>query len=97
MMSLTRQEAQKVADLARLALTAAELEAYQRQLSAILDYAAVLDQIDVAGIRPTAHAVAQENVMRKDTILPGLTLEDALYNAAQHKDDQFLIQSVLEE
>lgn len=96
-MSLSKQEAEKVANLARLALSAAELEEYQRQLSAILDYAAMLDKLDLTGIRPTAHAVARENVMREDVIVPGLALEDVLFNAAQHEDDQFLIQSVLEE
>ncbi len=96
-MSLTRQEAEKVANLARLALTAEELEEYQRQLSAILDYAAMLDKLDTTGIRPTAHAVARENVLREDAIVPGLALEEVLFNAAQHQDHQFLIQSVLEE
>ena len=96
-MSLSKREAEKVAHLARLALSAAELEESQRQLSAILDYAAMLDKLDLTGIRPTAHAVARENVMREDAIVPGLALEDILFNAAQHEDDQFLIQSVLEE
>lgn len=96
-MSLTREEAEKVAHLARLALSEEELEAYQRQLSAVLDYAAMLDQIDLTGISPTAHAVARENVMRADVIEPGLVLEDVLFNAAQHERDQFLIQSVLED
>ena len=38
-MSLTRQEVKKIAHLARLALTEEEKEEYQRQLSAVLDYA----------------------------------------------------------
>lgn len=96
-MSLTKEEAQKVAHLARLALTAEETEEYQRQLSAVLDYAAMLDKLDLTGISPTAHAVARQNVMREDIIEPGLALEDVLFNSAQHSRDQFLIQSVLEE
>jgi aspartyl-tRNA(Asn)/glutamyl-tRNA(Gln) amidotransferase subunit C len=74
-----------------------ETEEYQRQLSDILDYAAMLDKLDLSAIHPTAHAVARENVMRDDIIEPGLDLEDVLFNAAQHERDQFLIQSVLEE
>jgi aspartyl-tRNA(Asn)/glutamyl-tRNA(Gln) amidotransferase subunit C len=96
-MSLTREEAQKVAHLARLALTEQEIEAYQKQLSAVLDYAAMLDQLDLSDVEPTAHAVARDNVMRDDIVIPGLLLEDALYNAARHEDDQFLIQTVLED
>lgn len=96
-MSLTREEAEKVAHLARLALTEQEIEAYQKQLSAVLDYAAMLDKLDLAGVEPTAHAVARENVMRDDVVVPGLALEDALYNAARREGDQFLIQAVLED
>lgn len=96
-MSLTREEAQKVAHLARLALTEQEIEAYQKQLSAVLDYAAMLDKLDLSAVEPTAHAVARENVMREDVVVPGLALEDALYNAARHEKDQFLIQAVLED
>ncbi len=96
-MSLTKQDTEKIAHLARLALTAEETEEYQRQLSAILDYAAVLDKLDLKGISPTVHAVARENVLREDVIEPGLDIGDVLYNSARQQQDQFLIQSVLEE
>jgi aspartyl-tRNA(Asn)/glutamyl-tRNA(Gln) amidotransferase subunit C len=96
-MSLTRQEVEKIAQMARLALTEEQKAAYQRQLSAVLDYAAMLDELDLNGINPTAHAVARENVMRDDVKEPGLSLEDVLFNSARHAQDQFLIQSVLED
>ncbi len=96
-MSLTRQEVEKIAQLARLALTDEQKTAYQRQLSAVLDYAEMLDELDLSGIEPMAHAVARENVMRDDVIEPGLVLEDVLFNSASHAQDQFLIQSVLED
>jgi aspartyl-tRNA(Asn)/glutamyl-tRNA(Gln) amidotransferase subunit C len=96
-MTLTRVEVAKIAHLARLALTDEEQREYQRQLSAVLDYAAMLDQLDLSDIPPTAHAIAQENVMREDTVEPGLAIEDALFNSAQNAHDQFLIQSVLDE
>jgi aspartyl-tRNA(Asn)/glutamyl-tRNA(Gln) amidotransferase subunit C len=96
-MSLTRQEVEKIAHLARLALTDKEMEEYQRQLSAVLDYAAMLDKLDLSDIQPAAHAVARENVMRGDAVEPGLAIDDVLFNSARHAQDQFLIQSVLEE
>lgn len=96
-MSLTRQEVEKIAHLARLALTDKEKEEYQRQLSAVLDYAAMLDKLDLRDIRPASQVVARENVMRDDTVEPGLSIDDVLFNSARHAQDQFLIQSVLEE
>ncbi len=96
-MALTREEVEKIAHLARLALTDEEQQEYQRQLSDVLDYAAILDKLDLNGIEPTAHAITRENVMRADLVEPGLEIEDVLFNSAQNIQDQFLIQSVLEE
>ena len=100
-MSLTREDVLKIADLARLALTEEELAHYGAQLSAVLDYAARLDEVDLtslaapelAGERPDG----RHNVMREDGVMPSLAPVDDRYNAAATADDQFLIQSVLEE
>jgi aspartyl-tRNA(Asn)/glutamyl-tRNA(Gln) amidotransferase subunit C len=94
---LTIAEVEKIADLARLALPAEDVARYQKELSAILDYAAMLDELDLTGVEPTAHAVARHNVMREDVVEPSLPLDDVLFNAAQTAESQFLIQAVLEE
>lgn len=100
-MSLTREDVLKIADLARLALTEEELAHYGAQLSAVLDYAARLNEVDLSSLdapeltnqRPDF----RHNVMREDAVRPSLSTEDALFNAAATADGQFLIQSVLEE
>ena len=97
MPKLTLKDVEKIADLARLQLSEAEKEEYLGQLTAVLDYAAVLNELDLEGVPPSPHAIAQQNVMRDDVIEPSLPIEDTLYNAPQQKDDQFLIQSVLDE
>ena len=96
-MSLTPQDVEKIAHLARLELTAAEKSQYLEQLTAILDYADMLNELDLDGIEPTAHAIPQQNVMRDDITLPGLSIDDVLFNAPQQAQNQFLIQSVLDE
>ena len=100
-MSLTREDVLKIADLARLALTEEELTHYGAQLSAVLDYAARLNEIDLSGLEATGlageHPEGRYNVMREDVVMPSLTPEDALYNAASTADNQFLIQPILEE
>lgn len=95
-MTLSEQDVAKIANLARLELSQAEKGLYLEQLSAILDYAAMLNELDLSGIAPTTHAIAQENVLREDVIAPSLPLEETLYNAPKQQDNQFLIQSVLE-
>jgi aspartyl-tRNA(Asn)/glutamyl-tRNA(Gln) amidotransferase subunit C len=96
-MTLSHADVIKIAHLARLGLTPDEIAVYQEQLSAILDYAERLNELDLTGVEPSAHAVARTNVLREDVAEPGLTLEDALFNAAETANDQFLIQSVLDE
>lgn len=96
-MALTREEVARVAHLARLHLTDDELLHFQEQLSAVLDYAARLNELDLSHVEPSAHAVARHNVMRDDEIRPSLSTDDALFNAASTAQHQFLIQSVLEE
>ncbi len=96
-MSLSSRDVEKIALLARLELTDDEKSLYQEQLSAILDYANRLNQLDIADVPPTASAVDLENVMREDVIEPGLSLEDALFNTIEEALDQFKIQAVLDE
>ena len=95
-MSLSRQDVEKIAHLARLELSEEELVKVQEQLTAVLAYVAILDEVDVAGVIPTGHAIAQENVMRDDEIRPSLTIEEVLQNAPKQQQNQFWIQTVLE-
>ncbi len=96
-MSLTREEVAKIAHLARLALTDEEMTHYGEQLSAVLDYAARLNELDLSGVAAAAPAGNLSNVMRDDVVMPSLANEDALFNAAATAEGQFLIQAVLEE
>jgi aspartyl-tRNA(Asn)/glutamyl-tRNA(Gln) amidotransferase subunit C len=96
-MTLTITDVEKIAHLARLALTEEQKSQFAQQLTAVLDYAARLDELDLADVPPTAHAVAQQNVMRDDEIEPSLSLDDLLHNAPQQRDNQFFIQTVLDD
>ncbi|MCP4363445.1 MAG: Asp-tRNA(Asn)/Glu-tRNA(Gln) amidotransferase subunit GatC [Chloroflexi bacterium] len=96
-MSLTRTDVVKIAHLARLELTEAELLLYQDQLSAILDYAERLNELDLADVLPTAHAISQQNVLREDKAEPSLPLADVLYNAPKQAANQFVVQAVLDD
>lgn len=96
-MVLSLAEVEKIAHLARLELSEAEKEEYQGQLSAILDYAARLNELDLENAPATAAAVARQNVMREDIIQPSLPLEQVLYNAPSYFQEQFQIQPALEE
>ena len=85
-----------VARLARIALTPAEEEKFGAQLSHILGYIEKLNQLDVAGIEPTAHAVPLVNIARPDEVQPSLTNEEALGNAPAKANGLFLVPKIVE-
>jgi aspartyl-tRNA(Asn)/glutamyl-tRNA(Gln) amidotransferase subunit C len=85
-----------VAHLARIALTPAEEEKFGAQLSQVLGYIEKLNQLDVSGIEPTAHAVPLVNVVRADEVRPSLTNEEALRNAPAKANGLFLVPKIVE-
>lgn len=96
-MTLSLEEVEHIANLARLEITPAEKELYQQQLSAILNYAARLQTLDVSGIPPTASVLPSRSALRPDEPRPGLSLADLLANAPQAEKDQFRVPPVLEQ
>lgn len=80
-MSLSRDQVVHIAELAKLDLTDQEIERMTEQLSAILDYAERLNQLDTDDIPPTFGVIPNQNVMRADIVTPSLTREQVLQNA----------------
>jgi len=79
-----------VANLARIAVSDAEVERYQQELDAIVEYVKLLDQVDVNGIEPTAHASGRTNVLRPDIVGTSLERDVFLANCPCTDDDQYL-------
>jgi aspartyl-tRNA(Asn)/glutamyl-tRNA(Gln) amidotransferase subunit C len=84
-----------IARLARVALSDAEAAQFQTQLSSVLSFVAQLDEVDVSGVEPTAHAQELGNVMRPDMSRPSFTPEEALANAPAQSGGQFQVVRVV--
>ncbi len=95
-MPLTISEVEHIAELAKLSLTAEETARFQTQLSAILDYAAVLQGIDTSAIPPTATVLPLRNVTRPDVQADSLPQEDVLANAPDASEGYFRVKTILE-
>ena len=96
MAKLSLAEVETIAELAKLSLTSEEKATFQEQLSAILDYAEMLQQVDTTGIPPTASAIPLHNVMRPDEVKLSLANEEALYNAPDADENSFKVRAVLD-
>ena len=83
MAGLSRSDVERVAFLARLGLTGAELDRLQDQLNHILDQYAKLAELDTDAIAPTAQTIELENILRDDVVTPSLPQTAVLRNAPQ--------------
>lgn len=88
-------EVAHVARLARLDLSAEELELYASQLAAVLDHAAEVAALDTAGVPPTAHPLPLANVAREDLRVPSLDRDEVLAQAPAAEAGQFRVPPVL--
>ncbi len=95
-MSLTAQEIEHIARLARLQLTDEQKDLYRDQLSRILDYMAKLRQLDTADVPPTAGGGLTRMDLRTDASRPSLPTKLLLENASDTDADQFKIPPVFE-
>jgi aspartyl-tRNA(Asn)/glutamyl-tRNA(Gln) amidotransferase subunit C len=96
-MSLSTEEVTHVARLARLRLEPSELEQMRGQLNAILDYIAMLQEVDVSGVPPTAQVTGLTTVLRDDAVTTGLSQEQALANAPAQRNGMFQVRPVFDE
>jgi len=98
-MALTHAQVQHIAELAKLKLSDDEVDRMTQQLSAILDYAARLQELNTDAIPPTASVVPLQNVMRADRVVPSLPRDDVLANAPDKSEDGafFRVRAILKE
>ncbi|MFC9712005.1 Asp-tRNA(Asn)/Glu-tRNA(Gln) amidotransferase subunit GatC [Paenibacillus sp. JNUCC31] len=95
-MSISNNDVQHVAKLARLNLTAEEEQTLTGQLNAILKYAEKLNELDTDDIEPTTHVLHVSNVMRDDETKESLSIEQVMQNAPEEEDGQFKVPAVME-
>ena len=86
-----------VARLARLELTAAELERYTEQLASMLEHFRDIDALDLAGVEPMTQPLPLVNVFREDVVGPTLDRDEVLAAAPDAEDGRFRVPPILGE
>ncbi len=95
-MQLTPEDVRKVASLARLRVSDAEVASLTSDLTAILGYVDVLNELDTTNVEPMVHAVELSNVLRADTVVESLPRAAALSNAPRSDGQYFLVPAIIE-
>ena len=97
MSGITRAEVEHLARLARLELTAGELDHYAAQLDVILQSVARVSEVATPEIPATSHPIPLVNVFREDIARPGVDRSEVLASAPAHEDDRFRVPRILSE
>jgi len=94
--TLSREQVEQVAFLARLELTDDEKDRLTEHLNQILDHFGKLQELETEAVEPTSHVIPVENVFRPDAERPSMPVEDVLANAPEVQDDCFGVPRVVE-
>lgn len=86
-----------VAHLARIDLTSEETVLFQGQLDQVLHYVEQLNELDVEGVEPTAHAFPVYNVLREDVQGKSLNHADVVANAPSASDGEIRVPKIIDQ
>lgn len=90
------QTVKKVAALARLKMTDAELETYRPKLENILKFVEQLGEVNTDGVEPLSNVVDIPLKLRADTVTDGGLQEQILKNAPESTEGFFVVPKVVE-
>jgi aspartyl-tRNA(Asn)/glutamyl-tRNA(Gln) amidotransferase subunit C len=95
-MSVDQAEVRRIAHLARIAVTDAEVPHLQDQINAILSFVEALSAVDVSGVEPMTSVIPMKLPMRDDVVTDGEIEPAILANAPLTEDGFFLVPKVIE-
>lgn len=97
MSKISREDVANLARLARIEMTAEELDHLSDELSVILDAVARVQEVAEKDVPPTSHPLPITNVFRADENRPSLTPEQALSGAPAQEEQRFKVPQILGE
>ena len=96
-MTLTRQDVEKIARLARLSITEAEMPVYVTSLSNIVDFVQELSRAETGAVEPMAHPLeGQRQRLRPDAVTESDHHEKYQANAPQVQAGLYVVPRVIE-
>lgn len=95
-MSVDLAAVRRIAHLARIGVTDAELPHLQGEINAILAFVEALGEVDVEGVEPMTSVTPMRLPMREDVVTDGEIVRKVLANAPLTEDGFFLVPKVIE-
>jgi aspartyl-tRNA(Asn)/glutamyl-tRNA(Gln) amidotransferase subunit C len=98
-MKISREDVLKVATLANLELTDAEVEKYRGQLDDILNYIDKLNELDTSNVEPMTQVFAaspEDSALREDVVVRSEVITEVLAGAPDAAPMYFRVPRVIE-
>ena len=99
-MKISREDVERVAELAYLNLSEAELEIYRAQIDEILEYIGKLSELDTTEVEPMAQVLAADQTadatLREDVVKPCGTAAEIFEQAPDPEAPYFRVPKVIE-
>jgi len=95
-MSVDAATVRRIAHLARIAVTEAEVPHLQGELNAMLAFVEQLSEVDVADVEPMTSVTPMEMKKRPDVVNDGEIAEEIVGNAPETLNHFFLVPKVVE-
>jgi aspartyl-tRNA(Asn)/glutamyl-tRNA(Gln) amidotransferase subunit C len=94
-MTISKEEVARVAHLARLEIGESDLQRFAGQLTEILQYMDILNEVDTSGLDPLYSPVEHATPYREDRERQEWSREDVLRNAPHSDGEYFLVPKVV--
>ena len=95
-MSVDAATVRRIAHLARIAVTDAEVPHLQGELNAMLAFVEQLSEVDVEGVEPMTSVTPMEMKKRPDIVTDGEIADAIVGNAPETQGHFFLVPKVIE-
>ena len=95
-MSVDADTVRRIAHLARIAVTEAEIPHLRGELNAMLSFVEQLSEVDISGVEPMTSVMPMEMKKRPDLVTDGEIADDIVKNAPATENHFFLVPKVVE-
>ena len=95
-MSVDKDTVKRVAHLARIAVSDAEVEKLQEDLNAILGFVELLNEVDVTGVEPMTAVLPMTMRLRDDAVTDGAKADSVVSNAPVREEHFYVVPKVVE-
>lgn len=96
MSTITKEQVEHIAHLARLEIKEEEISTYAEKLESIVTLVEKLSNVDTENVKPTYHVLDLVNVFREDVAKEGLNREEVLINSYEQESGQFKVPTIIE-